>query len=177
MAANKPITARERKRIADLHAEGTSRNDIAKALKRSPSTITKVCGQLGLSFDRTKTQAATAARVQDAKAKRTQLMNDLLDDAAKLRQQLWMPTTIFSFGGKDNTYAERQVPLPPVKDQRDIVNAVSTTITASLRLDEHDRGSDVDDAKSMLDELFEGLTQAWDQFHQDQPEQPAEDAP
>ncbi|MEO6084702.1 MAG: helix-turn-helix domain-containing protein [Umezawaea sp.] len=174
MATNpKPLSPRERERIAELHAQGASRNDIAKALKRSPATITKACAQLGLSFDRSKTKAATAAKVLDAKARRAQLMLDILEDAARLREQLWAPTTIFSFGGKDNTYAERQVPLPPVKDQRDIVNAVSTAINASLRLDDHDRGSDVDEAKSMIDELFEGLSAAWDQYHQDQPEQPS----
>jgi IS30 family transposase len=173
VATNNPLTKRELDRIRAMHGEGKTRNDIAKALGRSASTITAACNKMGLSFDRTKTAAATKAKVLDAKAKRAQLMNDLLDDAEKLRQQLWAPTKIFSFGGKDNTYAERKVDRPPFKDQRDIVNAVSTTITASLRLDDHDKAHEVDEQKAMLDELFEALGLAWEQHHQNPPDDEA----
>lgn len=170
MASNNPLTKRELDRIRAMHGEGKTRNDIAKALGRSASTITAACNKMGLSFDRSKTKAATEAKVADARAKRAQLMNDLLDDAERLRQQLFAPTVIWSFGGKDNTFNSKKVPLPPVKDQRDIVNAVSTTITASLRLDEHDKGSDVDDSKSMLRGLAEKLKVAWKQHHEQTPD-------
>lgn len=175
MATNNPLTKRELDRIKALHSEGKSRNDIAKDLGRSASTITAACNKLGLSFDRTKTAAATKAKVLDARAKRAELMNKLLDDAEKLRQQLWEETTIWSFGGKDNTFNSKKVSRPPFKDQRDIVNAVSTTITASLRLDEHDKGTNVDDAKSVLRGLAEKLKVAWKQHHEHTPddEQPA----
>lgn len=121
------------------------------------------------------TAAATAAKTQDAKARRAEIMNGLLDDAQRLRAQLFAPAVVYSFGGKENTYAERHVPEPPTRDKRDLMNAISLALNASLRLDDHDRGTDVDDAKSMLDDLFEGLSAAWDQHHQEQPEQPAED--
>jgi IS30 family transposase len=170
VASSNPLTKRELDRIRALHGEGKTRNDIAKAVGRSASAITAACNKMGLSFDRTKTAAATKAKVLDARAKRAELMNKLLDDAEKLRQQLWEPTKIYSFGGKDNTYAERKVDRPPFKDQRDIVNAVSTTITASLRLDEHDKGSDVDDSKSMLRGLAEKLKVAWKQHHEQTPD-------
>lgn len=119
------------------------------------------------------TAAATAAKTEDAKAKRAAIMNGLLDDVQRLREQLFAPTVIWSFGGKENTYAERHVPEPPTRDKRDLMNAISLALNASLRLDDHDHGSEVDDAKSMLDDLFEGLTAAWHQYHQ--PEQTAED--
>ena len=138
MAANKPITARERKRIAELHADGATRNDIAKAVKRSPSTITKMCRELGLSFDRSKTKAATEAKVADAKARRAEIMHGLLDDVQRLRAQLFAPAIIFSFGGKENTYAERHVPEPPSRDKRDLMGSISLALNASLRLDDHD---------------------------------------
>lgn len=138
MAANNPVTASERRRIKKLHAEGATRNDIAKALKRSASTITRVCGDLGLSFDRTATKAATAAKVADAKSKRAEIMQGLLDDVQKLRAQLFAPAIIFSFGGKENTYAERPVPEPPARDKRDLMGSISLALTASLRLDDHD---------------------------------------
>lgn len=136
--AAKPITDEERHRVRELHAAGLNRNAIAKELGRSGSTISKIAERLGLSFDRTAVKAATEARVADAKARRAQLMNELLDDAERLRSQLFAPTTIHSFGGKDHTYNSRSVDQPLFKDQRDIMQATNTAITASLRLDLHD---------------------------------------
>jgi IS30 family transposase len=156
--ATEPITDTERARVAELHAAGRSRNDIAAELGRSGSTISKIAGRLGLTFNRARVAAATDAKVVDAKAKRAQLMNDLLDDAQRLRQQLWSPTTVYSFGGKDNTYASHDVPLPPVRDQRDIVQAVNTALSAALRLDQHDGDGTTDQAGSLLGALFDSIT-------------------
>jgi len=166
-----PLTEADFDRIRELHAAGASRNDIARDLGRSAATISKWCGRLGLAFDRTSTQAATAAKVQDAKAKRAELMQGLLDDAQRLREQLFAPAVVFSFGGKDNSYESRRVPEPPARDKRDLMASINQALMASLRLDEHDRGSDVDDAKAMVDELYEALTGAWEQYHREHPEQ------
>lgn len=136
--AAKPITDEERGRVRDLHTAGRNRNQIARELGRSGSTISKIAADLGLSFDRTTVKAATEARVADAKARRAQLMHELLDDAERLRSQLFAPTTIHSFGGKDHTYNSRSVDQPLFRDQRDIMQATNTAIAASLRLDLHD---------------------------------------
>ncbi len=138
MAATNPLTPAERKRIAKLHGEGKTRNDIARALGRSASTITKACRALGLSFDRTATKAATEAKVADAKAKRADIMNGLLDDVQKLRDQLFSAAIVFSFGGKENTYNERPVAEPPARDKRDLMGSISLALNASMRLDDHD---------------------------------------
>lgn len=71
--------------------------------------VSKIAKELGLSFNREATAAATEAKVIDAKARRAQLMHDLLDDAERLRQQLFALATLHSFGGKDHTYP----PLAP----------------------------------------------------------------
>lgn len=174
MAANRPVTTAERRRIAKLHGEGLARNDIAKAMKRSASTITKICGELGLSFDRSATQAATAAKVADAKSKRAEIMNGLLDDVQRLRAQLFSEAIIFSFGGKENSYNEKPVPEPPARDKRDLMGSISLALTASMRLDEHDRGTDADEARSMVDDLFDALGVAWNQYHETHPYKPPE---
>ncbi|WP_157846696.1 helix-turn-helix domain-containing protein, partial [Kitasatospora aureofaciens] len=36
--ASRPLTAKDRAAVKRLHAKGMSRNDIARAIKRSPST-------------------------------------------------------------------------------------------------------------------------------------------
>lgn len=154
------VTDAERTKLRALHAAGKTRNDIAKELGRAAATVTQLAGDMGLSFDRAETKAATAAMVEDAKQRRAQLAMDLLSDAQKLRAQLWNPTTLHSFGGKDNTYNSRDVPIPLFKDQRDIIGAASMAITAALRLDQHDTAN-ADTAKSVLGALAAGLGVAY----------------
>lgn len=138
MSAGRPITDAERDRVAELHAQGLSRNAIARQLGRSQSTVSKLARELGLTFDRARTAEATQAKVVDAKARRAQLANDLLADAERMRQQLWTPTTIYNFGGKENTYNERNVEQPPFRDQRDIVHSVGLLVDRHVRLTEVD---------------------------------------
>jgi hypothetical protein len=153
-----PLTDDDRERVRQLHTAGACRNDIAREIGRSPSTVSKLAKQLGLSFDRSKVKAATAAKAADAKAKRAVLMNNLLDDAERLRQQLWHQAHVYSFGGKDNTFAEAYVEQPSFRDQRDIVQAVNTALGASLRLDQHDGDGSIEQVGSLLGSLFDTIT-------------------
>lgn len=156
-------------RLHQLHGEGLSRNDIARTMGRSGATISKHAAAAGLSFERgPEVEAATAAKVADGKARRAQMMLKLLDDAERLRLQLFAPTTLHSFGGKDHTYRTAEVDQPLFRDQRDIMGAVSVALTASMRLDLHDGDPGVDDAKSMLRALTEGLNAAYEQLQQDE---------
>lgn len=139
MAARDPLTDVEKSKIRELHAAGKSRNDIARELGRGMNTISRACAAMQLDFVRTRTAAATEARKQDAKAMRAQLMIDLLADADRLRQQMFEPAHAFNFGGKDNDYNERTLTEPTFADKRNIVQAVSTAVSTSIRLDEHDR--------------------------------------
>lgn len=136
--SGRPITDDERARLADLHAQGLSRNEIARELGRAQSTISKLAAAAGLTFDRARTAEATRVKVVDAKARRAQLATDLLADAERMRQQLWTPTTIYNFGGKENTYNEHQVERPPFRDQRDIVHSVGLLVDKHVRLTEVD---------------------------------------
>lgn len=152
-------------RLHALHAQGMSRNDIAREMSRSGSTISSHAAAEGLSFERgPEVAAATEAKRADAKARRAQMMLDLLEDADKLRLQLWAPTTIHSFGGKDHTYNSKRVDQPLFKDQRDIMNACSVALTASMRLDHHDTDGGAEGARSMVTALFAGLKAAADQL-------------
>lgn len=146
MAAGK-MTEAELQRLRELHAKGKSRNDIAKALGRSGSTISKTAARLGLSFERgPEVQAATKAKVADAKARRAQLQLDLLAKAAELLDRIDKPALAFNFGGKENTYAEREISEPTFTDKHKIILGVSTAVTASIKIDEHDKADDTHSA-------------------------------
>lgn len=138
----KPISDTVRQTILDLHSVGQSRNAIAKAAGVAPSTVSKVCHAEGLTFDRTQTRAAVAAKTMDVKAARAQLKEDLLADAQRLRKQLWEPAMLQNFGGKDNTFAERRIPQPQFVDKKNILTAVALAIDKSLKLEAVDANSE-----------------------------------
>ena len=155
--AARPWTHDEDTRLRDLHAAGHTLHAAATEMARSKATVCRHAKLLGLGWDRGQTVAATKAKKLDADARRAQLKLDLLDDAARLRQQLWKPTTVFSFGGKDNVYREHDVPQPPHIDQLKLVQATSAAINAYGRLESLDTAADTDDAKSLLAQLGAAL--------------------
>lgn len=156
-----PLTDGERDRIRQLHAAGTTRNDIARDLGRSPASVSKVCADLGLTFDRTAVQAATEARKADAASRRAILELDLLDDAARLRKQLWQSARYIDHGGKDYDRVEWTQDEPTAVDKLKLMQAVGVAIDRSLKLAEHDSDQGVDQAKSMLGDLMTQLGTAW----------------
>ena len=157
-----PVTDADRRRVRELHAQGKSRNAIAETLGRSGRTVSRIAAELGLSFERTRTAAATAAKVADGAARRAQLQLDALAGANKLMRQMFEPTVIYNFGGKENDYNERPVDEPPFRDKRDIATAISALAATALKLAEYDKATGAEDEKSMLGDLFDQLRQARD---------------
>ncbi|WP_233513650.1 hypothetical protein [Micromonospora craterilacus] len=91
------------------------REQIAETIGRSGRTVSRIAKELGLKFDREKTRAATEAKVADARAKRAARANDLLDDAARLRRQLWQPAHYVDHGGKEYDRVDWTLDEPPVR--------------------------------------------------------------
>ncbi|MFC9678494.1 hypothetical protein [Streptomyces sp. NPDC056948] len=42
----------------------------------------------------------------------------------RLTQQMWEPGKVYSFGGKDNTYAEKDLNEPPALDKKNLMAAI-----------------------------------------------------
>lgn len=157
MASGPPITDRDRNQVRALHADGCNRNEIARRIGRSPSTVTKIARELGLTFDRTKTKAATAARVADAKARRAYLAALLIEDAHRLRTQLWEPCKLVKIGGKDNVATEHELDQPLFEDQLKIMQTTSLAADRHARLVEMDRDDGNTEVASLLGTLLGGL--------------------
>lgn len=147
----------KRDHILALHAKGLGCKAIAREAGVSPSTVSKVCNEAGLTFDRTKTMVATKALVADAKHRRAELAEALLDDAMRLRAQLWEPAKAFNFGGKDNTYNEVQLDRPVFADQLKIIQAAEVAARRHQALIEMDTTSGATAAESVLDRLEAGF--------------------
>lgn len=152
-----PLTDNDRDLVRQLHEAGLARNDIAREIGRSPSTVSKLAKELGLSFDRSKTQVATAAKVADAKARRARLQLDLLADAERLRQQLWQEHEYIDHGGKEFIEARWTQPEPTSADKLKLMQAAKLALDGSLRLDQHDGDGSNETVGSLLGSLFDNL--------------------
>lgn len=158
----RPLTDAKRSAIlADIEAGQKSRNQIARDHKVSVSTVTGLAPPG--SFDRSKTAAATHAKVADAKARRAQLAALLLDDAHRLRERLWEPSKqVFSspLGAEIIT-----LDLPPARDAKDFMAAVSGAVKSHVDIEKLDTDTGSADAKSMLGALGEALQVAADNIN------------
>lgn len=152
-----PLTDVEIERLRVMHADGATRNDIARALERSGATVSKYAADLGLSFDRSSVQAATEARKADARSRRAALQTLLLDDATRLRAQLWQPHEYIDHGGKEFVEVRWTQPEPSPADKLKLMQAAGAAIDRSLKIDEHDSDTDVEQAKSLLGDLGRAL--------------------
>ncbi|MGW7197233.1 helix-turn-helix domain-containing protein [Streptomyces chryseus] len=159
---SRPITETDRRAVRRHHAAGMTRNAIAKKIKRSPSTVSNIARELGLTFERgPEVIAATEARRIDLAARRATLADELHQDAEKLRAQLWEPTRHGAFGGKDNVWAEVHLDRPLFGDQRQILAAAGIAIEKSLKLSPATGGENADQVTSMLGQLGAALTTAF----------------
>lgn len=74
--------------------------------------------------------------------------------------QLFAPTVVYNFGGKENDYNERPVDEPPFRDKRDIASAISALAATALKLAEYDKATGNEDERSMLTDLRRALMEA-----------------
>ncbi len=129
-----PITSEERTEIVRLHGEGKGRNEIARLTRRAQRTVSLICAEEGLVFDATMSEDATRHRMAQLAALRAEAAMDLHLDGMRLTQRMWEPGKIYNFGGKDNTYAERDVDEPPAGDKRNLMAAAGTAFEKSMKL-------------------------------------------
>lgn len=153
-------------RLRELAATGTPIRQIATQLGRSRSAVDRRLHTLHTGIDRSQTAAATVAASLDAKARRAALEVALLEDAERLRAQLFAPTVAFNFGGRDNTYAEHELPQPAHADQLKLMQAVGAAVDRSLKIAEHDGDQGLPEAVGMLDQIAAAIKTA---AGQDQP--------
>ncbi|GFH36621.1 helix-turn-helix domain-containing protein [Streptomyces pacificus] len=135
MARGRPVTDEDYEAVRRMHAEGQGRNAIARALKRSGRTISKIADELDLTFDRAdEVRAATEVRQADLAALRAKLALDLTYDAMKVREQMWSETVVYNFGGKDNTYSQHRFDEAPADVKRSLSTTLGVLVEKSLKL-------------------------------------------
>jgi len=146
----RPLSDGEIAEIRRLHGEGLALRAIAREIGRAPQTVSRCCEREGLKFDRSQTAAANRAMSVDMAARRAVLAEQLLADAERIRAQLWTPTTVFNFGGRDNDYNEHQFPEAPADIKRTLMQTATTAVTAHLRLVDYAQRDSHDDAANIV---------------------------
>ena len=169
------LSDEERRRILHLHGLGESRNAIARAVDRSPGVVSKIVKAAGLAFERgAEVAAATEAKRMDNKAKRARLQELLLDDALKLREQLWEPAWLYNFN-KDGAFSQERIEQPDFAGQNAIMRTVGVAIDKAARLSEADAGSNADHARSVISQLGQQIRDLVGEYPDDTSTEPEAD--
>lgn len=71
--------------------------------------------------------------------RRQTLAAKLLDDAERLSDLIWKPCVVYSFGGKNNTFAESTASEPDPKAKRELMAAAKDAAKTSAELEAVDR--------------------------------------
>ncbi|MGC2997415.1 hypothetical protein ACPF8X_03160 [Streptomyces sp. G35A] len=90
MGANDPIPEETRAEVLRLAREGVARNEIARLTGISTASVSRICQAEDNVFDRSRTAAATQARVADLRAARIKSATGLLTDVEVARG--WLHT-------------------------------------------------------------------------------------
>lgn len=98
------------------------------------------------------TRAATATAAAKNAARRAALAEGLLEDALKLRSQIFAPTLMHNFGGRDNTYEQHEIPEPTAKDKQALMNSIMNALKGAMELErfDSDESADVSALKAWL---------------------------
>jgi hypothetical protein len=160
----RPVDPETRQSVVDLHSEGWSRNDIARHLGIAGATVTKIAQEQEppLVFDRSATALAVAARQLDLAAAR-QEVSQMLVVAREALESMDSPIEVYSFGGKDNTFASEVLDAPSPADQRNLMTIAAIAVQRHVELVKVDSGRDELQAASVLDGLqaaFAGAAEA-----------------
>lgn len=154
MARGRPVSPELRARIIELITGGMARNAIAREVKIAPSVVTRIAQDEELSFDRGPTAAAVAARQIDMKARRIELIEELMSKAMDHIVAIDQPFLAFSFGGKDNDYNEHELDRAPTGDILNLHRAASLAMKDARELIRDDDDEGVGEAESLLMNLI-----------------------
>lgn len=133
--------------LADIKATyGTSEGSVRKLAARhgtSDATVRRLAAEHSVQAGagiaaRDRTKNATEAKMADMAARRAEISQRMIDVAQQALDDMQSPAMIYNFGGKDNTYNEREVPRPPTGDQRNLMIIAATALDKHRMLDQYD---------------------------------------
>lgn len=165
------ISEDQKAEVLALHAEGLARNEIARRVRIAAGSVTNICRDAGLTFDRSETKQATEARAVDLAAGRIRLAEKMLAASEGMLDVIDGPYEVYNFGGKDNTFESRVLDSAPVEVRRNIITTAGITFDKLTRIvEKSDTG--LEQALGVLDTLADGLQAAAAHIRSETPSDP-----
>lgn len=157
-----PLDPAKREAIeADVRAGNLSRNRIAKAHGVGTSTVSRIAAALAEqgvpTFDRSSTAAATRAAQVDNAERRARLEAEFLRRAEAELAQCDEPVIVGQFGGRDNTWAEREFDRAPHNVRSTLVSTAQRAAKAAADLALVGAGDPAEQARSSVRDLVAEL--------------------
>lgn len=150
--------------LADIEAivAGRSEDRSAGALARehgvAVTTVSRIAKSAGLDpWQRAQTKRATQAREADMAEERSKLKARWMATANRLLDQLDQPYRAFSFGGKDNSYAEEWFDRPPPDALRALVTAAAIATDKHAVVHKLDTDQGAADGRSAIEQFMEAV--------------------
>lgn len=153
-------TSQEKRARARAFAqEGMSCRAIGERLGVSRTTVSRWAKEDGYGFDRSLTEAATAARQFDMKAIRDRLIEKMSGNGDRALDSVEGRFLVYSFGGKDNTYTEHWLDQAPISARREAQTIAGIAVDKLTKALERDTSSG-DAAAGVLDQVGNALVTA-----------------
>ena len=159
-----PVTDELRTRVAELHAAGLGRNAIAREVRVSGATVSKIAREHKppLEFDREAAAFALRARQVDLATIRETLARKFLAAADDSLDMLDDPVTIGQFGGSDNTWNETLVDSPTIEQRNTLIRTAEAAARKGIELLKVDAEAGSVSARGIVAELRDTLTRGLD---------------
>jgi transposase-like protein len=135
----------EREQIIAAFATGKSCNAIAKEFGRARGSISNIAREVGHVFGQSNADNARKVKAVYDSERRAQIIARELEAIDRYQESRFEEAYVYSFGGKDNTFAEATVPQPDFRSQRDITASISTAIKTVIELDRAEQAAGADD--------------------------------
>lgn len=154
-----PISAATKAKVRKLAREGMGRGAIAKACNISGTSVGRICAAARppITFDRSATEAATAAAVADLKARRANLSHKAMDEVDRLFGLLTTPHEVVHWD-KDGFMHRDLIERPTSGDVKNYVTSIGILVDKHIVLVRHDADDRDKPAVEKWLEAMMGLT-------------------
>ena len=124
-----PFSPEEKEQVCRWIRAGASRNSLMRRTGRGAATISRLAAAAGLTFKGNDVyDPADEVKHLNARAKRLDLRDKLLEDAHRLRVQLWKPTTLVQLNNRTGEFARTRLHEPTFADKRNIMTAIGIAV-------------------------------------------------
>jgi hypothetical protein len=167
--AHRPVDDQTRALIQDAARDGKrSRNSIAREFKVAGETVTRICAEAGLTFDRSQTETAVRAHSIDLADERLLLAKEMI---AEVRDQLDVinaPFLVWSFGGMDGEIHSHLLDSAPMSERNTVLRSAGIAFDKVTRiLEKTDSG--LDQAAGVLDQIADGFAEVARRYRAETP--------